>query len=167
MRIILLIAILGISKLTIAQRQNNSSILKNKALSANSDTLLYINLPNLSVNSFDSASFQFRIEDGDGLSSIVPGAPSQYYPTDFLTYYSVDSSKNTSGGPTKNNFYHPWELQPNHLNDTAFYLLASSVSDTLGTANDWLWFGQLVSLLMEARFLGMIKLLKIEMAIMW
>jgi hypothetical protein len=141
MRIILLIAILGMSKLTVAQRQTSSSIFKNKTLSSNSDTLLYINLPSLSVNSFDSASFQFRIEDGDGLPSLQPSLMYQYYPSDFMTYYSVDSSKNTLGGPTKNNFYHPWELQPNHLNDTAFYFLAATVSDTLGTANDWLWFG--------------------------
>jgi hypothetical protein len=142
MRIILLIAILAISNLAVAQRQTNLSASRNKTLSANSDTLLYINLPGLSINSTDSASFQLYTEDGDGLPSLIPGIGPQYYsPTDFYIAYSIDSSKSTSGDPTKNNFFHPWELQSGNSNDTSFFYYASTVSDTFGQANDWLMFG--------------------------
>ncbi|MBN8695484.1 MAG: T9SS type A sorting domain-containing protein [Bacteroidetes bacterium] len=141
MRIILLIAILGISNLAVAQRQTNLSASRNKTLSANSDTLLYINLPGLSINPNDSASFNFYIEDGDGYPSIIPSIIPQYTQSDFSIMYSLDSSKNSSGEPTKNNFYHPWELQSGNSNDTSFFFFASTVSDTLGEANDWIMFG--------------------------
>lgn len=103
-------------------------------MAATGDTLMYMPLPETYVlDPNDNASFTLEREDTDGLPTNNVGAP-----TDWITYFSTDSSLNSAMNPTADNFYLPGE-DPN--TDSAFFWAATSWFNPAGQANNWLMFG--------------------------
>lgn len=97
------------------------------------DTLMYMPLPDMYVNSTDNALFNYQVEDIDGLPTYSSGQEMA-----FGAYYSTDASVDGNGNPTSNNYFHPWETPGV---DTPMFWLATSWFNPAGTANNWLMFG--------------------------
>ncbi len=101
------------------------------------DTLMWFPYPGiLLANSADLAAFAVVEEDIDGLPVNNVG-----YDPDWGVYYSTDSSLNSLGNPTSNNWYHPWEVPAPAGTDTSFYWHATSWFNPAGQANNWLMMG--------------------------
>lgn len=97
------------------------------------DTLMYMPLPSTFVNPTDNAAFNMQIEDIDALPPNNSGAEMA-----FGVLYSLDSSLNSAGNPTSDNYFHPWETPGV---DSTFFWHATSWFNPAGTANNWLMFG--------------------------
>jgi hypothetical protein len=84
------------------------------------DSLMYMPLPDVSVNATDAAAFTIVTEDNDGFTPYNAG-----YAMDFGLYYSTDSSM-AGANPTRDNYYHPWETPAPLGTDTSFFWSATS-----------------------------------------
>ncbi len=101
------------------------------------DTLMWYPTPGiLLANSADLAAFTVVEEDIDGLNPNNAGTD-----MDWGVYYSTDSSLNSVGNPTSNNWYHPWEVPAPAGTDSSFYWHATSWFSPLGQADNWLIMG--------------------------
>ena len=102
------------------------------------DTLFYMSLPMIDfVNPIDLAGFNWYTEDDDSNMPADGSGPT----SDFTVYYATDSSLNSLGQPTQNNFYHPWETPARP--DTSYFWGVTSAFTPPGAADDWMTFGPL------------------------
>lgn len=139
--------IIGMCVLFSATAQNNNiqqypfNIQKhvlNTGLRTSSDTLMYMPLVDVYINPTDNSWFTIEMEDIDMLTPYNAGVP-----MDFGLFYSIDTTVDSYGQPTQNNFYHPWENPVPLGNDSAFFWGATSYFNPPGQANNWLMFGPL------------------------
>ena len=115
----------------------SAKVLPFSSTRAAGDSLMYMPLPGAFVNPTDNAGFQIVTEDNDAFVTFNPG-----YAMDFGLYYSTDSSL-VGGGPSRDNFYHPWETPAPAGTDTSFFWSATSWFSPAGIADNWLEFGPL------------------------